>query len=138
MGNFSDTTANAFLNHFFGKSTYTPPANIFVGLSSTKPTDAGGNVTEPSGGGYARVQTSPADWNLADGRLVDNASAIEFPLATAPWLAGTNLGFFPLFDAASGGTFLGWGTLGEAKPIGSGDTARFAAGDLTVLFAASA
>lgn len=138
MGNFSDTTANSFLDHFFGKSTYTPPANIFVGLSSSQPTDAGGNVTEPSGDGYARVQTAPADWNLASGRLSSNLNVIEFSPATAPWLAGANLGYFPLFDAASGGTFLGWGTLSEPKPIGSGDTARFAAGDLSVQFLASA
>jgi hypothetical protein len=134
MGNISDYLANALLNHIFGKGTYTPPANIYVELSTTAPTDAGTNVTPPSGGGYARKQTAPSDWNMAAGRIIDNANAIEFAEASASW--GT-LSHFALFDAASGGNFLGWGALATPKAVDSGDTARFAAGDLNVSFTAS-
>ena len=134
MGNISNYLANALLNHIFGKATYTPPTNIYVELSTTAPTDAGTNVTPPSGGGYARKQTSPADWNTGSGRIIDNANAIEFAEASASW--GT-LSHFALFDAASGGNFLGWGALATSKAVDSGDTARFAAGDLDVSFTAS-
>ena len=134
MGNISNYLANALLNHIFGKGTYTPPANIYVELSTTAPTDAGTNVTPPSGGGYARKQTAPSDWNMAAGRIIDNANAIEFAEASASW--GT-LSHFALFDAASGGNFLGWGALTTSKAVDSGDTARFAAGDLDVSFTAS-
>jgi len=134
MGNISDYLANALLNHIFGKGTYTPPTNIYVELSTTAPTDAGTNVTPPSGGGYARKQTAPSDWNMAAGRIIDNANAIEFAEASASW--GT-LSHFALFDAASGGNFLGWGALATPKAVDSGDTARFAAGDLNVSFTAS-
>lgn len=134
MGNISNYLANALLNHIFGKGTYTPPTNIYVELSTTAPTDAGTNVTPPSGGGYARKQTSPSDWNTGSGRIIDNANAIEFAEATASW--GT-LSHFALFDAASGGNFLGWGALTTSKVVDSGDTARFAAGDLDVSFTAS-
>lgn len=134
MGNISNYLANALLNHIFGKGTYTPPANIYVELSTTAPTDAGTNVTPPSGGGYARKQTAPADWNTGSGRIIDNANAIEFAEASASW--GT-LSHFALFDAASGGNFLGWGALTTPKAVDSGDTARFAAGDLNVSFTAS-
>lgn len=134
MGNISNYLANALLNHIFGKGTYTPPTNIYVELSTTAPTDAGTNVTPPSGGGYARKQTAPSDWNMAAGRIIDNANAIEFAEASGSW--GT-LSHFALFDAASGGNFLGWGALTTPKAVDSGDTARFAAGDLNVSFTAS-
>ena len=134
MGNISNYLANALLNHIFGKGTYTPPTNIYVELSTTAPTDSGTNVTPPSGGGYARKQTAPSDWNMGANRIIDNANAIEFAEATASW--GT-LSHFALFDAASGGNFLGWGALATPKAVDSGDTARFAAGDLDVSFTAS-
>lgn len=134
MGNISNYLANALLNHIFGKGTYTPPANIYVELSTTAPTDSGGNVTPPSGGGYARKQTAPSDWNMAAGRIIDNANAIEFAEASGPW--GT-ISYFTLWDAAEAGNFLGWGALATSKAVDSGDTARFAAGDLNVSFTAS-
>lgn len=134
MGNISDYLANALLNHIFGKGTYTPPANIYVELSTTAPTDSGGNVTPPSGGGYARKQTAPSDWNMAAGRIIDNANAIEFAEASGSW--GT-ISYFTLWDAAEAGNFLGWGALATSKAVDSGDTARFAAGDLNVSFTAS-
>ena len=134
MGNISNYLANALLNHIFGKGTYTPPTNIYVELSTTAPTDAGTNVTPPSGGGYARKQTAPADWNMGSGRIIDNANAIEFAEASGSW--GT-LSYFTLWDAAEEGHFLGWGALTTPKAVGAGDTARFAAGDLDVSFTAS-
>lgn len=137
MGNISNYLANALLDHIFGKGAYTPPTNIYVELSTTAPTDAGGNVTPPSGNNYSRKQTAPADWNASSvgaGRIIDNANAIEFAEASGSW--GT-LSYFALFDAASGGNFLGWGALTTPKAVDSGDTARFAAGDLDVSFTAS-
>ena len=134
MGNISNYLANALLNHIFGKGTYTPPTNIYVELSTTAPTDAGTNVTPPSGGGYARKQTSPSDWNTGSGRIIDNANAIEFAEASGSW--GT-LSHFALYDADEEGNFLGWGALATSKAVDSGDTARFAAGDLDVSFTAS-
>jgi hypothetical protein len=133
MGNFSTFWANEILDHLFGKGSYTPPT-IHVALSTSAPTDAGGNVSEPSGGAYARKQTAASDWNTASGRLTDNATALEFAEATASWGTITH---FALYDAATGGNFLGWGALTTSKAIGAGDTPRFAAGALDVQFNAS-
>lgn len=128
MGSFSDYWENEILDHLFNKSTYTPPT-IHVGLSATDPGDDGAGLSEPNGNGYARVQMEAADWNMATGGLLDNASVITFNTATGNWGMLTH---FALFDAASGGNMLAHGTLVEAKVIGSGDTARFAAGALDV------
>lgn len=136
---FSNRTAQALLNSLFGKTSNfgalaTPPT-IYVGLSSTTPGEDGTNVTEPSGGAYARVATAPSDWNaatLADPSLIDNANAITFATATATWLAGADLTHAVLYDAATAGNYVGSGLLAVAKPVTDGDTADIAAGDLNV------
>ncbi|MBM4029195.1 MAG: hypothetical protein FJ280_27925 [Planctomycetes bacterium] len=128
MGSFSDYAENKILDHLFGKGNYTPPT-IYVGLSTTDPGDSGAGLSEPSGNGYARVVTTPADWNAAAGGLLDNAHAITLGPATGDW--GT-LTHFALFDAAGGGHLLLHGALVHPKTIESGDSARFAGGELTV------
>jgi len=128
MGSFSDHWENEILDHVFGKGTYTPPT-IYVGLSTADPGDDGAGLAEPSGNGYARVTTAGTDWNAASGGALDNATAIEFADATGDWGTVTH---FALFDAASGGNLLAHGALNQSKTMTSGDTARFATGELDV------
>jgi len=128
MGSFADYRENEILDHLFGKGSYTPPT-IYVGLSTADPTDDASGVAEPSGNAYARVQTAGSDWNVASGGAIDNANDINFPEATGSWGTITH---FALFDATSGGNMLAHGSLNTSKAIDSGDTARFAAGDLDV------
>lgn len=128
MGSFADYWENEILDHLFGKGNYTPPT-IYVGLSTADPTDDATGLAEPSGNAYARVATSGANWNAASSGTIDNANDITFPEASGSW--GT-LTHFVLFDAASGGNMLAHGSLSVSKSISSGDTAKFAAGDLDV------
>jgi hypothetical protein len=130
---FSNFWEKEILDHLFGKGSYTPPT-IYVALSTADPTDDGSGMAEPSGNGYARKQTAAGDWNVAvtggDGKgLIDNANDLTFPEATGSWGTITH---FALYDAASGGNFCCHGVLSASKPIGSGDTAKFAAGELDV------
>ena len=128
MGSFSDYWEDRILDHIFGKGSYTPPT-IYVALSTADPTDDGSGLSEPSGNGYARRQTGASDWNAASGGALDNANEIAFNEATGSWGTVTH---FALMDAASGGNMLAHGALSQSKTIGSGDTAKFAAGDLDV------
>ncbi|GIM45245.1 hypothetical protein DNHGIG_07940 [Collibacillus ludicampi] len=122
---------NTFLNLVFGGTGYTPPATLYVGLSTTTPTTSGGNITEPSGNGYARVAVAnnPTNWPAASNGSKSNGTAITFPAATGPW--GTVTYFF-IADAPTGGNVLGYGALTAAQTINQGDTLSFAAGALTV------
>ena len=138
MGSFSDHWESKILDHVFGKALYNatlgtggtyPDVTIYVGLSTADPSDDGSGLAEPIGNAYARVQTADADWNTATGGALDNANAITFPEATGSWGTITH---FALFDAATGGNMLAHGALIASKAIGSGDTAKFAAGDLDV------
>lgn len=123
--------ANKLLEHQVGKTSFTMPT-AYVALSSTAPTLAGGNVTEPSGSGYARVTTSGATWGTAASGSITNAAAITFPAASGDWLAGANLTHGVIYDAPSGGNVLGYGTLTVAKNVLNGDTASIAIGNLTI------
>jgi hypothetical protein len=128
MGSFSDYWENKILDHIFGKVSYTPPV-IYVGLSTADPTDNGSGLSEPSGNGYARVQTSVSDWNASANGSLNNASNITFSQATGNWGTITH---FALFDAATTGNMLAHGTLSQSKTIGELDTVRFDAGDLNI------
>lgn len=128
MGSFSNYTEDALLNHLFGKGNYAPPT-IYVGLSTADPGDSGAGLSEPTGNGYARVETTGADWNTAAGGLLDNGNMILLGPATGNW--GT-LTHFALFDAATGGHLLLHGALAQPKTIDSGDSARFASGELNI------
>jgi len=128
MGSFSNHWENEVLDHLFGKGTYTPPT-IYVALSTTDPGESGSGLDEPDSGGYARAATQASDWSSAAGGLIDNAAAIEFDAATGDWGTMTH---FALFDAATGGNLLAHGSLTQSKAVSTGDSARFAPGDLEV------
>lgn len=131
MGSFADYLENKLLDHAFGGPDYTRATNTYVGLSTTTITDAGGNITEPSGNAYARVNltNNSTNWPAASAGAKSNGVAITFPTATGSW--GTVTDFF-ISDASSGGNILGYGALTTSKTIGNGDTASFAIGDLDI------
>jgi hypothetical protein len=128
MGSFGNFWENEILDHIFNKGSYTAPT-IYVALSTADPTDDASGIAEPSGNGYARVQTAAGDWNAAVSGLIDNANAITFPTATGSW--GT-LTHFALYDALSDGNMLAHGSLGSSQAITTDQIPRFAAGDLDV------
>ncbi len=122
---FSTAVCNALLDHYFGKSVLTAPANLYVALA-----DSGG--TEPSSGGYARVQTAPADWNTAAALEITNANAVTLPAPTGDWGTMTQA---KLFVAASGGTAVASGDLTEPiEVLSGGTTPEFVAGSIHVKF----
>ena len=134
---FANYTARALLNSLFGKTSnfgaLASAPTIYVGLSTTAPSETGGTVTEPANG-YTRVETAAADWNGAtdaDPSVVTNAEEIVFPEATGSW--GTVTHFF-LASAASGtgDVILASGSLGTPKAPTTADTPRFQATELSV------
>ena len=131
MGSFADYLENEILDHVFGGADYVRPATLYVGLSTTTITDAGGNITEPVGGSYARVAVTNDVTNFpaAVSGAKSNGTAISFPAATGAW--GTITDFF-ISDASPGGNILCSGALGASKAVASGETISFAVGALDV------
>jgi len=135
----STYTSQALLNSLFKKTSalgaLASAPTTYVALSSTLPTEAGTNITEPSTGSYARVSTAAGDWvaaTNADPSVVSNGNAITFPTASGDWLSAASIPYFFLVDASSSGNVLAIGTLAVPKTVLNGDTPSFAVGGLTV------
>jgi len=126
-GTLSVALANELLDHILQTGAFTVPSDIYVALYSVAPTGAGGG-TELTGSGYARIVHN--SWDAAASGASENTGAITFAAASGgDWSEAVA---FALFDAITGGNFLGWGDLTVSKTVTDGDTAEFAAGALDV------
>ena len=121
------------------------PTNLYVGLFTAAPSDTGGG-TEVSGNGYARVTIASSlnTWagtqlagsitaSSGTGGQTSNNGSISFPTPTgAGW---GSVVAFGIFDAASAGNLLLYGTLSTPKAVNPSDSPSFNAAALTVTFA---
>lgn len=109
------------------------PTHIYVSLHTASPGTTG--ASEVTGGSYARVQNDPGDARWTDEVAVGttkNVGDLTFPSPTANWGSITHAG---IWDAASGGNFLGKAALVVAKTVNNGDAPfKFLAGNLTFVF----
>ena len=128
---FFNYLENKLLDLVWSNTAYSIPDPLYVGLSTTTPSDDGTNITEPSGGAYARVSVAQnaTNWPAASAGSKSNGTAITFPKATASW--GTVTYFF-FSDAATSGNAMAYGALTASKTIDTDDTPSFAIGDLTI------
>lgn len=102
-----------------------------------------GNLTEVSGGAYARFNLAPsaANWSSTGGAgtttnpsagtngTTSNNSAITFPVATT---SNGLAAFFGIFDASSGGNMSHFGQLNGLQLLNTGATASFATSQLVI------
>jgi hypothetical protein len=125
MSEISNYLENALINGTLRATTFTAPANIYVGLFTSDPTDAG-TGSEVSGGSYARKEITFAAPN--NGVTESNAD-VTFDTATASW--GT-ISFVALYDALTGGNLLYHTALDIPKVIDTNDIFKINSGGLTV------
>lgn len=130
--------------------SYTPPTTIYIGLSSTQPSQVAGgsapywNITEISGGGYTSegVTSNTSNWiplssEPTGGYVLQNGAVIIFPTSTAAWNAGQPIGWFFAKDgsgALNPGTvnMLFYGNLAPNENVAqSGVSLEFPIGQLT-------
>jgi hypothetical protein len=126
MGSLSDFAENEVLDHIFGVGAYSPPATVYIGLSTADPLDTGAGLAEPGVGDYAREAITFA---AASSRTISQTGAVTFNEATASW--GT-ISHYALFDQVSGGNMLAHGALSSSKAVASGNTPSIADGEVDV------
>jgi len=133
MGSFSNYLEGALLQHIFstgaGNNAMAVP-DKYVALCTVTVLDTmtGTTITEPSGGGYARVICQT--WDACAGAgATENSQAITFPQATTSWGKITD---FAICDAATVGNMLAYGALTVSKSVQTGDTPKFDTGDLDI------
>jgi len=118
--------ANKILDNNLGATANTPPANYYVGLSTTTIVIAGTGETEPSGGSYARVAiaNNKTTFTTAASGVLTNDITITFTESTGAW--GTITYVF-LADALSGGNIYFFEALPAPKTVQTATTVVFAA-----------
>ena len=121
---FTNFLETEILDHVFGGNAYTAPSNLYLGLYTATPSDTGGG-TELSGSGYARLAMAMS----VSGNLATNSAAEEFATATGSWGTVTHVG---VFDAATSGNLMAYGTLSASKAVATGEVFRIPAGDLDI------
>ena len=132
-GSFSDYLEIALLDHVFGTGAgktlaFTQP-DKYIALCTVTVTESmtGSTITEPSSPSYARVIM--ATWDKAAAGATENTNVIQFAQATASW--GTIVDF-AICDALTVGNLLAYGDLTISKSVASGDTPKFATGDIDI------
>lgn len=134
---FANYLEHKVLDYVFGASSFTPSGTLWVGLSTTTPTEAGANFTEPGAtGAYARVSVvnDKNNWSTASqvstSGQVYNKTAISFAQATQGWGTVTHLG---IFDASgTGANMLLVNQLTVQKTVDSGDTLTVPSGAIVI------
>jgi hypothetical protein len=122
---------NLNLDAWFGAVALSVPGTWYAALSTSTPTEAGLNFTEPAAGAYARVAVTNNLTNFpsaANGAKI-NGTAITFPESTASWGTITHIGFY---NQASGGSLYFWEQLPTSKTVASNTTVYFSIGSLTI------
>lgn len=120
-----------WINHIMSTTFPSSGASgFYLGLSSTNPTAAGGNVTEPSGNSYARVAITA--FTAPSNGVVSNTNAIEFTRSTGVWFPRNAPGrYWVLFDGSgSGAHVLASGSLSKSLVILGNASVTFAAGTI--------
>jgi len=113
-------------------STYSAPANVYLGILSTATDDD--TLTEIAGSSYSATDgdgavTSGNRPKIVFGSVSDNqiqgpTSDIEYDNTSGSQFTVNGFG---IYDAATGGNLLYWGTLSSSKQIENGDSIRFEA-----------
>lgn len=126
---FGDWAENAAIDWLFGGAAPTRPSARYVSLHTANPGETG--ASEQNGAndlGYARKAITFAA--ASGGSTVNNGTPPSWTSTdSGNWAASTHFG---VWDAVTGGNFLGGGALTTARTIGPGDSATFANGSLTI------
>ncbi|KKK79883.1 hypothetical protein LCGC14_2829050 [marine sediment metagenome] len=137
MGSFSDYLEGAILQHVFttgltGSALAVPDKFVALCTKTVYDTSTGAQLIEPSAAsGYTRIQNETWD-DPAGAGATENTGAITFAQASASW--GTILDF-AIVDALTTGNLLAYGALTISKSVASGDTPKFATGDIDITLA---
>jgi hypothetical protein len=117
--------SNKIMDYNLGQTSYTVPATLYVGLSTTVIGNDGTGATEPVGNGYARVAVTNNKTNFAassNGSLA-NLAAVTFPESTASWGTITYIG---LWDALNSGNVVLFEALTSSRLVQPNTTVVFA------------
>lgn len=112
----ANVQANNIMNLLFGKTEYTVPDTLYIGLSTTAINEDGTGATEPEGNGYARVAVPNNKDSFSDATagVITNDIQIVFNESTGDW--GTITHVF-VADAETEGNILYFDALAKERVV---------------------
>jgi hypothetical protein len=122
----SDNFENKILDAGFGTGTLTKPANVYVALYSTAPTDSTAG-TEVTGNGYARQIVSFS--SAANGAIASSGNVTFTANAASTWTTAVAVA---LTDASTAGNVMVYSTLSPTRTLKDSETLTFETADLVV------
>lgn len=122
----SNTFENKVLDAAFGTGTLTKPANVYVALYSTAPTESTSG-TELTGNGYARQIINFG--TAANGAISSSGNVTFTANASSTWSTAVAVA---LTDAATAGNIMVYGTLSPTRTIKNSETINFTTGNVIV------
>ena len=130
MSEASDYVENQILNCYLNQTNITAPTNIYVGLHTADPTDAGSGA-EVSGNGYARVEITDKFGTASGtgGSVSSNADITGFTASGGNWGTVSHIG---IYDASTSGNLLFHTALDSSATVNDGDSFQISSGNLTV------
>ena len=133
MSEASDYVENQILNCYLNQTNITAPTNIYVGLHTADPTDAGSGA-EVSGNGYARVEITDKFGTASGtgGSVSSNADITGFTASGGNWGTVSHIG---IWDASTSGNLLFHTALDSSATVNDGDSFQISSGNLTVTVA---
>lgn len=138
MSEASDYVENQILDFYLNQGSgaggsITAPSNIYLGLHTADPTDAGSGA-EVSGNGYARVEITDKFDNASGtgGSLSSNADITGFTASGGNWGTVSHIG---IWDASTSGNLLFHTALDSSATVNDGDSFQISSGNLTVTVA---
>ena len=127
MAQMTNYLQTALLNAVLRNLAYTPPVTVYIALSTTATTDAGG-ITEATGGSYARQACASAAPTGTPSKTL-NSSALSYTNMPAGTIVDV-----AVYDALTAGNMLLHGALLASKTVAAGENFSIAAGDFSVTF----
>lgn len=116
--------SDALLDATINGGTFPTVATSYLALYSVAPGPGGGG-TQLTGSNYSRINVA---YTVTTG-VASNTSAVSFPTATGNWVTAVAWG---IFDAATGGNLLYYGSLAPAQTVMNGNTMTFDAGNISI------
>lgn len=130
-GSLTNYTEKKVLDHLLKISSYSPPATVYLGLSTADPTINGSAWADPSYTGYSRKALT---MGAAAARAITQSGAVNFDPCTVGSATVTHWGLWD--QLATGGNLLAYGALSVQKNIVVGNTPSVASGQVSVSFTA--
>ena len=133
MGQLTNFTEKKILDHVLKTASYSPPATVYLGLSTADPIHDGSGWADPTYTGYARKAIT---FGAAGSRAIAQSGTVNFDACSG---GSSTVGWWGIWDQlAAGGNLLAYGSLSAAKSIVTGNTPSIASGQVTVSFSAGA